>query len=229
MSHQDVIELFRSIGAKVDTSTPGKVIVSDARVKKLDRRKLRPFPQAVKEHLNSARAGSLLSSLAEVMRVASQTGSLLSRKEAQHPVTRKHLQHLRRSSGPHVLAPIHLEDMEPLLDKVRALNEKITLHTFSLRVLNSSQKPIRLFWQPDSSNEEMRIVFSIIAASEAGVLDRLKAGANCQRFCIARRDVDKFCPDSLCRGRFYKRTPEGKQYNREYQRRYRKQTGKTGK
>jgi len=192
------------------------------RVAKVNAGELRPLPQNIVHSLNTRRKGSLLGALADVMRVASQTGLLLSRKGRQHVVTRKQLRRLKQSAGRHVLSAIPRDALAPLLDKIRALNEKLASQRISISALPTSTKPIRLFWWPQTTDGEMQTVFNIINASDAGALDRLKACDHCQTFFIARRDVDRFCPGKRCRKDHDNKTPEGRKRNAEYQRKYRK-------
>lgn len=196
MGQRDALaELFKSIGAKVDTSTPGKIIVSDSRVREPERPVMRPVPQNIIKALNSANAGSMLGILAEVMRAAAQTPG---RKTWRVPA----------------------QALGKLTEALRGLNAQIGNRPVTMRAVFTSKKPVSFFLWPETADPELQTVFQIIHASGAGTLDRLKACDNCGRFFMARRDVDRFCT-TKCRNNWHSKTPDGRKLNRERQRRYR--------
>ena len=188
-------ELFKSIGAKVDSSTPGKIIVSDSRVPMPEGPVMRPIPKNIVKALNSAKAGSILAILAETMRAAAQTPG---RKSWRVPV----------------------QALGELAKALNGLNAQIGNRSVTMRVVITSKKPVRLFLSPETADPELQTVFQIIHASDAGELDRLKACDKCGRFFMALRDADRFC-QRRCRNNWHSKTPEGKKLNRDRQRRYR--------
>jgi len=115
---------------------------------------------------------------------------------------------------------VPLRILGPLTDKLRKLDSRLAKRPVAMRAAFTSNKPVRLFLWPQSKDREMRAIFEIVNASDAGILDRVKACEYCQQFFVARRDADRFCGDS-CRKNWHRKTPEGKKYNAEYQRRYR--------
>jgi hypothetical protein len=102
------------------------------------------------------------------------------------------------------------QDCTPLADRAK--------RPVAMRAAFTSNKPVRLFLWPQSKDREMRALFEIANASEAGILDRVKACEYCQRFFVARRDSDRFCPGDSCRKEWHRKSPEGKKHNAEYQR-----------
>ena len=147
--------------------------------------------------LNAAKAGSLVGMLAEAMRAAARTPG---------------------DPGSRVRGPA----LDLIADELRKLNSRLAKRPVAMRSLFTSNKPVRLFLWPQSQDREMRAIFEVINASDAGVLDRVKACEYCQRFFLARRDVDRFCSDGPCRKNWHRKTPQGRKYNAEYQRDRRK-------
>lgn len=150
-------------------------------------------PQNAVEFLNAAKKGSLLGILAEAMRAATQT-----------------------PGRPQARVPFHTLNL--LANKLRKLNGRLARRPVAMHSFFTSKKPLRLLLSPQSQSREMRAIFAVVNASEAGILDRLKACEYCQRFFVARRDVDRFCPGDSCRKNWHRKTPEGKKHNAEYQR-----------
>jgi hypothetical protein len=156
-------------------------------------------PLQVTECLNKAtNRRSILGKLADALRAVSQTPG-------------------RPSSR------LPFQELGKLVDRLHELNGKLAKRPTTVQVFFTSKKPVRLFLGPLSTNLEMRIVFEIINASDGGILDRVKACVYCQQFFVARRDADRFCPGDSCRKNWHRKTPEGKKYNAEYQREYRRQ------
>ena len=155
------------------------------------------YATAVAERLNAAESDSVLGALAGVMRATSQV-------------------HGRVSSR------VPRDVLGKVVERLSPLNRALSARRVVLQAFLTSNKPVRIFFGPQSRDREMRILFEIVSASEAGTLDRLKACEHCQGFFVARRDVDRFC-DEGCRKKWYNRTPAGRKYNAEYQRKYRKE------
>jgi hypothetical protein len=154
-------------------------------------------PRDVVDCLNTAKPGSLLRMLAEAMRATAQT-----------PGDRG--------------ARVRGRALDLIADELRKLNSRLAKRPVVMRSLFTSNKPVRLFLWPQSRDREMRAIFEVINASDAGVLDRMKACEYCQRFFVARRDADRFCPGESCRKEWHRKTPEGKKHNAEHQRDRRK-------
>jgi hypothetical protein len=150
-------------------------------------------PKDVVERLNAAKKGPLMSTLVEAVRLAAQTPG---RKTSRVPFRALNL----------------------IADNLRKLNNTLAGRPVTMRVFFTSNKPVRLFLWPHSRSREMRTIFEVLNASDAGVLDRVKACEYCQRFFVARRDVDRFCSGDSCRKNWHRKTPEGKKYNADYQR-----------
>jgi hypothetical protein len=163
-------------------------------------------PKDAVECLNAAKKGPLLRMLAEAMRAATQA------QFARQPTPSGRLQ-----------SRVPLRILGPLTDKLRKLDTRLAKRPVAMRAAFTSDKPVRLFLWPQSKDREMRAIFEIANASEAGILDRVKACEYCQRFFLARRDVDRFCPGDPCRKNWHRKTPGGKKHNAEYQREYRRQ------
>src|SRR5262245_45135066 len=124
--------------------------------------------------LNAATKGSLLGVLADALRATSQAPG----RPGQS---------------------IKLQALSKLVDGLRGLNSDLAERPVVMQAQLTSEKPVRLFLVPQSATREIRIVFEILNESDAGELDRVKACEYCQRFFVARRDVDRFCPGTSCR------------------------------
>jgi hypothetical protein len=218
MIAKEVVRLFKSIGAQIDPRTG---IVSDKRVARITPSS-HSLPKQIVEHLNAARKGSLLKALANALRAAIETpsswpsGDKFTVMLEKHP-RRQELQRLRKELD----GRISSHAQHPIADKVRDLNKKLARRPVTVTTFFTTNKPVRLFLGPQSKTHETRIVFEIINASNAGALKRLKMCDHCQRFFIARRDADRFCPGNSCRKAWYRRTPKGRKRNREHQRMWR--------
>jgi hypothetical protein len=154
-------------------------------------------PKDAVDCLNAAKKGPLLTMLAEALRAAAQTPG--------RPRWR-----------------VSLGILGSLTDKLRKLDSKLARRSVTMRAAFTSHKPVRLFLWPQSKDREMRAIFGIANASEAGILDRMKACEYCQQFFVARRDADRFCPGEPCRKEWHRKTPDGKKHNAEYQRKRRR-------
>src|SRR6266852_6552829 len=149
-------------------------------------------PKDVVDCLNAAKAGTLLSMLAEAMRAATQTPG--------DPGSR-----------------VRGRALDLIADELRKLNSRLAKRPVVMRSLFTSNKPVRLFLWPQSRDREIRAIFEVINASDAGILDRVKACEYCQRFFLARRDVDRFCSHGPCRKNWNRKTATEKKQNADYQ------------
>lgn len=196
---KDVVTFLKSLGLRVDVTTPGKVMVSSGKRKPRSRRggaELGSTVQGIVLSLNAAKDGTLLGTVAEAMRTASQIPGRISQR-------------------------VPYGALNGLADSLRKLDRGMKGHPLTVRTFFTSQKPVRLLLSPHSNNRDINAVFKIIRASEAGVLDRVKACGACQQFFVARRDVDRFCkPD--CKSTWHRQQPGAKEKNAEYQARFRK-------
>jgi hypothetical protein len=106
------------------------------------------------------------------------------------------------------------------LAKIADLNRSIRSQRFFCQVSCTSTKPLRIFFTPQSGAKSGRIILQLLQLSEAGKLDFLRVCDYCGTFFVARRHVDRF-HSQACKSSWHHKTPAGREYNRNYQRKYR--------
>lgn len=219
MGNKDVVKRLRSLGVKMKVDATGKVMVSGKR--KIPRRGRGAAPsstvQGIMETLNTAKKGTLLGMVAEAMRAASRAvGHLPEGDSAGAKAIRREVRQQRQTGI------VSAWNQRQFVDRFSELNKILARHSVTIQVMPTVNKPVRLLLAPQSNNRDMASVVKIITASEAGGLDRLKACDYCQRFFVAGRDWDRFCPGTYCRKNWHRKTAAGKKQNAKNQSEFRK-------